>query len=119
MGFAFLAQLGKVALSAVLGSVFKAETFLGSGAGETKKAYALTDVSNTLIANPLVPTAKVPEAAEAIKMLIDGVVGVLNAVGLFDDKPGLELNFTTLIPAAQAAYEAIKAVIAIFSDEPV
>jgi hypothetical protein len=113
-GFGFFKPLVKVVLSAVVGSVFKAENLFGSGNGHVKAPYALTDVTNQLLAAPSIDSSRVPEAAEAIKGLIDAIVGVLNAIGALDDQPGLKLDLDAILPAGKAAYNAVLGVVDAF-----
>jgi hypothetical protein len=105
MGFQFLIPIAKVALRAVLGEVLDAEKLFGAGKGEEKKDAAVNGVSVALEGK--FDFDKVVGAFDEIVALVNAVVEVLNALGLLDDEPGLDVDYNRLIPAVKAVFSAI------------
>jgi hypothetical protein len=114
----------------VVGEVFGAEKQHGPREGESKRAQVVESVAGSLEEHYGAPEEKWPEeaafAAEAdyderdshvhnthdergvrndgddgdIEQLVDAVVEFLNSLGLLDDKPGVEVDYGRLVPAA-------------------
>ena len=102
MGFAFLIPIAKVALRAVLGGVLNAESLFGAGKGDEKKESAVEAASALLSGN--FDLEQVAGAVDEVVALVRSVVEVLNALGLLDDKPGLDVDYNRLIPALQEVF---------------
>lgn len=96
--FAFLAplavSLGRDLLGSVIKRVLKAE---GTGSGEAKRAVVVEAVGREFGIEP----------GEIVR-LVNAVVALLNVIGLFDDKPGLD--FSDIGGIFVAAKEVVEAV---------
>jgi hypothetical protein len=105
MGFGFLIPIAKVALRAVLGEVLGAEKLFGAGKGVEKNEKAVKGVSDVLSGK--FDLDKVAGAIDEVVALVNAVVEALNALGLLDDEPGLDVDYNRLIPAVKAVFSAI------------
>jgi hypothetical protein len=104
MSFAFLIPIAKIALRAVVGEVLSVEKIFGAGKGAEKKDEAVKGVSDTLESQGF---SKIADALDEVAALIEAVVEVLNALGMLDDEPGLDVDYNRLIPAAKSVFSAV------------
>jgi hypothetical protein len=105
MGFAFLIPIAKIALRAILGEVLNSEKIFGAGRGD-EKLEAASDGVGAELANAF-GLEKVANALDEIRALIVAVVDVLNALGMLDEEPGLDVDYGKLIPALKVAFSAV------------
>ncbi len=103
--FGFLIPVAKFALKAVIGEVLNSEKFFGAGKGEDKLDQTLTNV-NAILGGKFDLT-KVVLAADEVVDLVESVVAIGNALGVLDDKPGLDVDYDKLVPALKDLFTAL------------
>ncbi len=105
----------KLVFGVVLPGVFEAEANNGSGKGEEKLKEVLDKVTKVPFSLP--EDLDIEEVAGDVKELVNAVVDVLNALGVLDDEPGIDVDLADLIPAVVRFARAAQAVLDLFDGE--
>ena len=105
MAFGFLIPVAKFVLRAVVGEVLGAEKLFGAGKGDEKLDAVAKSVSELI--DSRFDLDKVGDIAEDIVTLVNAVVETLNALGLLDDEPGLDVDYAVLVPAVRNIFVSI------------
>ena len=120
MGLGGISKMGivdvaKKVLKFTVGAVLSAERDAGAGNGASKRAMAVSEVSDSVDSLGIIEDIKA--VTDNLSDLVDAVVQVLNALGMLDDKPGLEVNFPELISGAQAVFVVVSRISDELADE--
>ncbi|MHC4701342.1 MAG: hypothetical protein ACYTFQ_12315 [Planctomycetota bacterium] len=102
----FLTKLGSPVVVAIVGKVvreiFKAEFSFGKGHGALK----LVQVVNYIKA-AIKGEHEINVDEDEIVKIVEKTVGILNAIGLLDDKPGTNVDLGKLLAAIGGVVEAV------------
>lgn len=107
MGFGFLLPVAKFVLRTVIGEVLSAEKLFGAGKGPEKLEEATGNIKELLSAK--FSLENVLGAIDEVVELVESVVDLGNALGLLDDEPGLDVDYTALVAAFKRTFLAVSA----------